>query len=373
MKRLTITLLAAVLIAAAANAQSSQMRFKKLPSRMPAEWFASAEAQAIADTVMKYQFPSGGWAKNLNWNMPAQGGELKARREVTAQIHSVDGVGATIDNGATTSEMLMLAKVYEATKRKACREAFIRGLDYLLEAQYENGGWPQYYPFKPLNNEGHAFYSNHITFNDDAMVNVLTMLRDVYKERQSYYAALKIPAKMKERLRMAFDKGIECILNCQIRKDGRLTVWCQQHDEKTFAPAPARSYELASFTGSHETPAIIQLLMSIEEPGDRVVEAITSAVEWLKAHALKDVRVEGFVNADGKSDRRLVHHFGSTTWARYDDLETEEPFVCDRDGRPQPSLEYISHERRNGYGWYSESPREVIEAFPAWLQRVRPQ
>ncbi|MBQ9668387.1 MAG: pectate lyase [Prevotella sp.] len=375
MKRLTLTfILTVTLIAVSATAQRPTMRFKKLAYQMPTKWFATAEAQAIADTVVKYQFPSGGWAKNNDWNLPAdEGGRLKARQEVWQQIHSADGVGATIDNGATTSEMLLLAKVYEATGKKKYREAFIRGLNYLLEAQYDNGGWPQYYPFKPLNSEGHAFYSNHITFNDNAMVNVLTMMREVYEERTSYYKALRIPDKLKQRLHESFDRGIECILNCQIRKDGRLTVWCQQHDEKTFAPAPARSYELASFTGSHETPNILELLMSLPNPSDRVVEAVTAAVEWLKAHALKDVRLESFVNAEGQRDRRLVHHFGATTWARYYDLDTEEPYVCDRDGRPQPSLEYIGHERRNGYGWYGETPREIIEAFPAWLSQVRPQ
>jgi len=363
-----------MLLIVSAAAQQPTMRFKKLPHQMPAEWFATAEAQAIADTVLKYQFPSGGWAKNNDWNLPAsEGGRLKARQEVWQQIHSADGVGATIDNGATTSEMLMLAKVYEATGKKKYREAFLRGLNYLLEAQYENGGWPQYYPFKPLNREGHAFYSNHITFNDNAMANVLTMLREVYEERRTCYSALKIPADLKQRLRASFDRGIECILNCQIRKHGKLTVWCQQHDEKTFEPAAARSYELASFTGSHETPTLVELLMSLPEPSDRVVEAVTAAVKWLEAHALKDVRQESFVNADGRRDRRLVHRFGAMTWARYYDLETEEPYVCDRDGRPQPSLEYIGYERRNGYGWYSEKPREIIKAFPAWLRRVRPQ
>ncbi len=363
-----------VLLFVNAGAQKPSMRFKKLPYQMAAEWFATAEAKAIADTIVKYQFPSGGWAKNQDWNQQAfDDGALKARQEVMTQIHSADGVGATIDNGATTSEMLMLAKVYEATKGNVYREAFVRGLNYLLEAQYDNGGWPQFYPFKPLNKEGHAFYSNHITFNDNAMCNVLKMLREVFEGRRSYYRALKISEDMKQRLRESFERGISCILNCQIRKEGKLTVWCQQHDEHTFAPAPARSYELASFSGSHETPAILELLMSLPSPSDRVVEAVTSAVEWLKAHALKDVKMESFVNQEGKRDRRLVHHFGATTWARYYDLETEEPYVCDRDGKPQPSLEYIGYERRNGYGWYSDSPREIIEAFPAWLKQVRPQ
>ena len=29
----------------------------------------------------------------------------------------------------------------------------------------------------------------------------------------------------------AFDRGIECILKCQIKVDGNLTAWCAPHDE----------------------------------------------------------------------------------------------------------------------------------------------
>ena len=225
-------------------------RFKHLARGMDAAWYSSKEASDAADSALKYQFPSGGWAKNHDWHLPAEGAKVEERREVWQQIHSKDGVGSTIDNGATTTEMLLLAKVYAAQPQKKYRKAFLQGLNYLLEAQYDNGGWPQYYPLKPANNEGHPFYSDHITFNDDAIYNVMLMLRAIANDEHPY-AALKLSATDKERAQQAFDRGIECILNCQIRKDGRLTVWCQQHDEKTLLPAPARAYELASFTGSH--------------------------------------------------------------------------------------------------------------------------
>ena len=391
MKRLCITL---TLIAAAITTcrpqtdeatvrPSATLSFKHIVGGMPEEWYASDEACSAADSVVKYQFPSGGWAKNNNWHQTAEGGRLKARQEVWRQIHSDSGIGATIDNGATITEMKLLAKVYKGlyksgakskdTKQrmKTYRAAFIKGLDYLLEAQYDNGGWPQYYPHKPLDNEGHPFYSDHITFNDNAIYNVMQLLRDVYDDRKYFYRVLQIPQETKARLKEAFDRGIECILNCQVKKNGKLTVWCQQHDEHTLAPAPARAYELTSLTGSHETPALIELLMSVDKPDERIVKAVTAAVEWLKAHTIRDMHVEYFVNADGKRDRRLVHRFGANTWARYYDYETEEPYVCDRDGKPQPSLEYIGYERRNGYGWYGNTPQEVIDAYPQWLGKTK--
>lgn len=353
-------------------------QFKRLSRSMKAEWYGGEEALRVADSVLAYQYPCGGWAKNHDWHVEERASKMKERAKILRQIANGESLGATIDNGATTHELLLLSKVYaavgnatdasagaQATARR-CREAYLRGIDYLLEAQYENGGWPQFYPLKPLDNEGHPFYSNHITFNDDAMCNVLLMLRDIYEQRQPY-GSMHIEPDLLQRVRQAFDRGIECILDCQIRKDGQLTVWCQQHDEHTLLPAPARAYELPSFTGSHETVSLLKLLMSLDKPSQRVVDAVGAAVKWLKAHALKDQRLETFTNKEGQPDRRLVHAFGHQTWARYYDLQTEEPYVCDRDGVPQPSLEYIGYERRNGYGWYADTPQEVIDRYEAWI------
>src|SRR5205814_4891379 len=86
---------------------------------------------------------------------------------------------ATIDNGATFTQLEYLARVYTAQKLERPRAAFLKGLDYLLAAQYENGGWPQYYPLR-------KGYYTHITYNDDAMVGVLELLRDVAREKPAY-------------------------------------------------------------------------------------------------------------------------------------------------------------------------------------------
>lgn len=350
-------------------AQSQSRNFRTLATRMPAEWYATADARAVADSCLKYQFPSGGWAKNQNWHETPTGKALKERMDIVQEIKSEKGIGATIDNNATTSEMLLLAKVYANSKQKKYKKAFLKGVDYLLEAQYDNGGWPQFYPFKPFTKEGAPFYSNHITFNDNAMYNVMVFLRDV-ANNQEPFAAMKLPAKLVEKMRQAYNKGIDCILKTQVVIDGKRTVWCQQHDERTLLPAPARSFELVSLTGNGETPNLLKLLMDVENPSQEIIDAVKGAVEWLEKHALVDVKLESFTNKDGKRDRRLVHAFGHRMWARYYDMETGEPFVCDRDGVKQPGLEYIGYERRNGYSWYGTEPEAVLKAFPKWLKKV---
>lgn len=52
-------------------------------------------------------------------------------------------------------------------------------MEYLLSGQYENGGWPQFWP-------GPRGYQVHITFNDDAIVNTLNMIRDMMNHKAPY-------------------------------------------------------------------------------------------------------------------------------------------------------------------------------------------
>ena len=59
------------------------------------------------------------------------------------------------------------------------KDGILRGIDYLLDAPYENGGWLQYFPSR-------KGYYPHITYNDDAMIGVMRVLRDVVQEREPY-------------------------------------------------------------------------------------------------------------------------------------------------------------------------------------------
>lgn len=41
-----------------------------------------------------------------------------------------------------------MSKMYAQVKDERYKESFLKGLNYLFEAQYKNGGWPQFYPLK---------------------------------------------------------------------------------------------------------------------------------------------------------------------------------------------------------------------------------
>ncbi len=232
----------------------------------PPEWYATVEARVAAESVVACQAPEGGWPKNTDLLAPPASPSVSAR--------------PTIDNGATTRPMQFLALVIDRTGSAAFRQAFERGLEYLLAAQYPNGGWPQYFPLR------RGYYSR-ITYNDDAMVNVLTLLRNVSAGTAPFGFVDQV---RRGRASAAVAKGIDVILRTQLRQDGQLTAWCAQHDEQTLQPAWARSYEPPSLSGA-ESVGIVRFLMSVEHPTPEIVGAIEGAVQWLRASAMSGVRV----------------------------------------------------------------------------------
>ena len=128
-------------------------------AKQSVEWFQSAEGRRIADNVLTWQTAHGGWPKNRDTASEPFDGKSE-------DMH------ATFDNGATTGELRFLARAFRVTNEPRYERAFLKGFSHILEAQYPNGGWPQFYPLSKN-------YHRHITFNDNAMIRILELLRDV--------------------------------------------------------------------------------------------------------------------------------------------------------------------------------------------------
>jgi PelA/Pel-15E family pectate lyase len=329
--------------------------------RQPAAWYSGTEATRIADNLLLYQRDIGGWDKNIDMALalgPKDRAEIgKQKRD--PQAHS------TIDNDATYTQMRYLARVFTATRYPRFEAAFRRGLDYLQTAQYPNGGWPQFYPLR-------NGYWSHITYNDDAMVGVLELLRDIV-QRKPEFAFLDDVDRV--RARQAIDKAIECILKTQITQDGKLTVWCAQHDERTLAPAKARAYELPSLSGS-ESVGIVHFLMGIEHPSPEVVRAIEGAVAWFRANQIKGIIVKAVPapgTPKGSDNIVIADPVAPSLWARFYELGTNRPIFCGRDSVVKYSMAEIEYERRNGYRWYVDRPAKLLDIdYPEWLRKHLP-
>jgi PelA/Pel-15E family pectate lyase len=359
MKR-TIKLLSciafAVVLTHSSNAQKSgpDHSWLSVATGMPEEWYGSEESKRIAENVLLYQRDVGGWPKNTPFQKPLSDSEKASVQE------DKDKPDAIFDNGATTTEMRFLAKMYSKTNTESYKAAFERGLRFVLRAQYKNGGWPMFYPLR-------KGYYTHITFNDDAIYRIMNLLKDIYTRKPLF--AFVNDEKLITASKKAFNKGLDCILKTQIVINGKPTVWCAQHDEKTLLPAKARAYELPSFSGN-ESVGLLDLLMDIENPSPAIIRSVQGGVEWFEAHKLTNKRFEPFVNADGLRDYRVITDpKAGTLWGRFYDLDTGLPFMSDRDGIKKGSVEEIGYERRNGYGWYTDRPQKMLDAYPAWKQK----
>ena len=271
------------------------------------EWYGSEEAVRIAENVLIYQRNSGGWPKNEEMHVVLTEEQKQA---VIAKKNDL----SCFDNGATTTEMRFLAKVYRKIPDSRYREAFNRGLNCILEAQSLCGsGWPQYWPKR--GGSAGSSYSDFITFNDNLATNILLLMRDIIKDSGDFHDITDSVTRQKAQ--ESFDKGLQCILDCQIRDDsGRLTVWCAQHDPATLLPAVARNYEMPSYSGC-ESANILTFLMSISNPSEAVKQAVEGGIRWFEENAIHDKALEDFINERGESDKRIVDAKGSRLWGRF--------------------------------------------------------
>lgn len=332
-----------------------------LSMTLPAACATAAPAPAaatdpVAENMLLLQTPSGGWSKHyqgrkVDYARTYDDGERAALR--APDRHD----DATIDNKATTSEIVALAEAHARTGNPAYLDGARRGVEYLLRAQYPNGGWPQFHPDL-------SSYRHQITLNDDAMVRVIGLLQDVATAEGALAA---LPAELRARAAAAAARGIDSLLALQVKIDGRPTIWAAQYDETTLQPARARAYELPSLAVA-ESVGVLRLLMRQPQPDARTVAAIESGARWLEAHRLPDLALEHIdaPHEETGKDVRLVSKPGASLWARFYDLERQQPLVANREGQVVAFAE-LPNERRTGYGWYGTWPAKLLaEELPRW-------
>jgi len=310
---------------------------------MTPAWFATDSARQMAENILSYQAPNGGWSKHVDLTRgPRAPGQSYFSENVRWQWIS------TIDNSATTSEMQFLALADSARPDPRYRAAFLRGVDYLVAAQFPNGCWPQVWPLA-------GSYHDAATFNDDATTHVLELLDDVAAGRIAF-----APADQRASARVAVDHGIECILRAQVRVGEILAAWGQQHDPLTLAPTSARSYELTSLA-SQESANIMRFLMTLPSPPQRVIASIEAAARWLEAR-----RVYGYTFdfASGRHDSAGA----GPVWARLYEIGTNRPIFSDRNGVKLYDWNQLD-DRRHGYGWYSYVPASALREYAKWRRR----
>jgi PelA/Pel-15E family pectate lyase len=322
--------------------------------------YKPTELTAVADNILLYQKDNGGWAKN--YDMFA----ILTPEQKDSLIKDKSVLNTTFDNRGTYSHVEALTKVYYATKVEKYKQAALKGLDFILDAQYANGGWPQYFPLE--NN-----YSRYITYNDDVFSGIMWLLKGIVENKMQYEF---IDVDHRKKLTLAYNKGIKCILQTQINDMGKPTAWCQQYNEVTLEPAWARKFEPPSICNG-ESVEVVSFLMSVNNPSKEIIDAIQNAVTWFKESQITETRVKTISAPDlttpylvSKTDKVVVHDpTAPPIWTRYYELKTHRPLFCNRDSKVVYSLAEVERERRDGYAWYTYAPQKVLNRYPDWQKK----
>jgi PelA/Pel-15E family pectate lyase len=330
-------------------------------------YFATPEARHIADVIVSFQTPAGGWSKNMSMNGPTRmPGQPYAANNLNRFSDPADfdkprdpnwNYVGTLDNDATNTELHFLAKVAAHSPGRdgnTYRASFLKGIHYLLAAQYPNGGFPQVYPLE-------GGYHDAITFNDDAVTESAETLSAVAEAKGDYAF---VPAELRKQAASAAEKAVQCILASQIVIDGKKTIWPQQEDALTLEPVSARNYEPGALAAS-ESADLLEYLMSLPNPSPQVIAAVNAGIAWLKSAAIYGYEYAG---GRGTPEGRVLkpREGAGPIWARYYSVTTQKPIFGDRDKTLHDTVNDLSLERRNGYQWYSNGPQHALDLYAGW-------
>lgn len=314
---------------------------------------------SVAERMLLYQRNNGGW--------PQPGGNAidytKSLSEAlkVQLLNEKTKLDTEIDDKSTTSEIKYLITSFKNTNNPDYKKSAENGIKYLLIAQNLAGGWGQFYPDT-------SFYRKHITYNDNAMIDVMSVLKYASEGTNNFES---IDQTLVSQAKLAVEKGIACILKTQFVQNGKLTAWCAQHDRATLLPAKARAFELASIS-ANESVGICNFLMSIQNPSTDIKKAINAAAAWLESVKIIGIKVQDITDPNQPSgkDRVVVSDPNSTIWARFYDLKTNKPFFTGRDSIAKLTLAEIENERRIGYAYYGTWPAKFLSTdYPAWVAK----
>jgi PelA/Pel-15E family pectate lyase len=308
---------------------------------------ALAADKIMANNIVSWQMPHGGFYKlpakyDAPWNGSAPRSEWFGANGVEL---------GTIDNDGTVTEIMFLGDVYARSGTVAYRDSARKALDFILNMQYPSGGFPQVYPAR----KGTS-YSNHVTFNDNAMVRALVLLDHIAKQKAPFNGDFFTSAQ-RARVTAALDLAVGYILNAQIVQNGVKTVWCAQHDPVDFAPRGGRSYELPSKSGKESAQIVAFLMTRPQSPA--IVASVKAAIAWYNSSQVKlENTAYDKVNSRATNTSPFIAKAGSTTWYRFYDVDADTGFFSGRlptDNPPGTGKQYdimkLETDARYGYEW----------------------
>jgi len=185
------------------------------------------------------------------------------------------------------------------------------------------------------------------------MTHVLELLQAIDRNEPEYGF---LDESQRAQAATALERGIQCVLNSQVRQGTNRTVWCAQFDALTLQPSAARKMEPASLSGV-ESAHILLFLMSITNPSPETVTAIESGLRWFEAAKIKGATK---TSAEGKQYYQPDPAGSEVRWARFYNLTNNQPEFPGRDGVIYNSFTEMAAKNKVGYDYFSSLPGSII-------------
>ncbi|WP_309643530.1 pectate lyase [Phenylobacterium sp.] len=243
------------------------------------EAYYVAAAQS-AQCLMDGQLPSGGWNYLIDFGGEASKADWYATTGANAwrmEEFQHDWGNGTFDNAGTSEAMQFLLRIYLEKREARFKPALDRAVDFVLNSQHPNGGWPQRWPAGKAFTAHGADYTGHITFNDDVAgenIKFLVMLNQTLGDPRA------VPA-----IRRAMD--VFLITQQPTPQPG----WGLQHRLNDLKPSAARSYEPEALATHTTATNLAQLMSFYELTGDpKYLARVAEGLDWLAKVALPEPR-----------------------------------------------------------------------------------
>jgi len=301
-------------------------------------------ARRAADALIWGQHPSGGWHYLIDFDMP---GIRKWYEDVASKCWGWEEYlhyygNCTFDDEATSAPTLFLLDLYTETLDPRYREPLLKALDFILDAQYPNGAWPQRYPLKnEFVHGGHHDYTSFYTFNDGVMRSNIDVLLEAWRKlgNVGYLEAAR--------------RGMDFYIAAQLPKPQ--AGWADQYGFD-MKPAWARLFEPPAVATGQTVRSIRDLEFFYTVTGDRrYLAPIPAAIAWLESAT---------INTD--MSKKFNHpYFGiprSYTHAYYYEPGTNRPIYAHRSGTGiEDERFWISYDMEDMYPY---GPPYVLNTEP---------
>lgn len=238
------------------------------------DYFYEAAAE-VAEGLIAAQHPAGGWNYLHDF-----AGEASARRWYDTigrhgwrleEFHHYFG-NATFDDAGTSEASQFLLRLFLEKREPRYARPLENAVNFVLDSQYDNGGWPQRFPFveDAASMLGGTDYTRYVTFNDDVGGENIKFLLMVYQslgDQRTLEAIYKAMAIYPATLQAAPQAG-----------------WGLQHSLETLAPLAARTYEPRALVTS-TTAGNASLMMDFYEwTGEQhFLERLPEVFAWLES------------------------------------------------------------------------------------------